>query len=59
MELYSFVGVGLGRELSVFEIFDLARFWPYDPSLGGYDPSIRGSLVQGLYMRPLVKGVDL
>ena len=31
MELYSFIGVGLGRELSVFEIFDLARFWPYDP----------------------------
>ena len=57
MELYSFIGVGLGRELSVFEIFDLARFWTYDPSLGGYDPFIRGSLVQGLYMRPLVKGV--
>ena len=47
-ELYSFLGVGLGRELSFFEIFDLARFWPYDPSLGGYDPFIRGSLVQGL-----------
>jgi hypothetical protein len=58
IELYSFIGVGLGRELSVFEIFDLARFWPYDPSLKGYDPFIRGSLVQGLYMRPLVKGVD-
>ena len=48
MELYSFIGVGLGRELSFFEIFDLARFWTYDPSLGGYDPFIRGSLVQGL-----------
>jgi hypothetical protein len=57
MELYGFVGVGLGRELSFFEIFDLARFWTYDPSFRGYDPLIRGSLVQGLYMRPLVKGV--
>ena len=42
---YSFVGVGLGRELSILEIFDLARFWPYDPSLRGYDPLIRGSLI--------------
>jgi hypothetical protein len=50
---YSFVGVGLGRELSFLEIFDLARFWTCNPSLGGYDPLIRGSLVQGLYMRPL------
>ena len=57
MELYSFIGVGLGRELSFFEIFDLARFWTYDPSLGGYDPLIRGSRVKGVYMRPLVKGV--
>ena len=57
MELYSFIRVGLGRELSFFEIFDLARFWPYDPSLRGCDPFIRGSLVQGLYMRPLVRGV--
>jgi len=48
MELYSFIGVGLGRELSIFEIFDLARFWTYDPSLRGYDPLIRGSLVKGL-----------
>ena len=51
MELYSFIGVGLGRELSILEIFDLARFWPCDPSLGGYDPFTRG------YLRPLVKGV--
>ena len=29
-DLYSFLGVGLGRELSVFEIFDLAS----NPSLG-------------------------
>jgi len=43
--------------LSVFEIFDLARFWPCDPLIRGYDPLIRGSLVKGLYMRPLVKGV--
>ena len=48
MELYSFVGVGLGRELSILKIFDLARFWTYDPSLRGYDPCIRGSLVKGL-----------
>ena len=57
MELYSFIEVGLGRELSFLDIFDLAIFWPYDPWLRGYDPSIRGSLVQGLYMQPLVKGV--
>jgi hypothetical protein len=56
-ELYSFIGVGLGRELSVFEIFDLARFWTCNPSLGGYDPLLRGSRLKGLYMRPLVKGV--
>ena len=56
MELYSFIGVGLGRKLSFFVIFDLARFWTYDPSLGSYDPLIRGLLVQGLYMRPLVEG---
>ena len=59
MQLYSFVGVGVGRELSILEIFDLARFWPYDPSLRGYDPLIRGSLVKGLYIRPLDKGVAL
>ena len=59
IELYSFIGVGMGRELSIFEIFDLARFWPYDPPLRGYDPFIRGSLVKGLWMRPLVKGVAL
>ena len=41
IELYSFIGVGLGRELSVFEIFDLARFWTCNPSLGGYDHCIR------------------
>ena len=35
MELYSFIGVGLGRELSVFEIFDLARF-PIVPSFPHY-----------------------
>ena len=46
MELYSFIGVGLGRELSILEIFDLARFWTYDPSLRGYDPFIRGSQVK-------------
>ena len=57
MELYSFVGVGLGRELSNFESLASARFWTYDPSLRGYDPFIRGSLVKGLYMRPLIKGV--
>ena len=57
VELYSFIGVGLGRELSIFEILGLARFWPCDPSLGGYDPFTRGSLVKGLYLRPLVKGV--
>ena len=57
MEFYSFVRVGLGRELSMFEILDLARFWTYDPSLRGCDPLIRGSRVKGLYMRPLVKGV--
>ena len=48
MEFYSLIGVGLGQELSILEIFDLARFWPYDPSLRGYDPFIRGSLVRGL-----------
>ena len=48
VEHYSFIGVGLGRKLSFFEIFDLARFWTYDPSLGGYDPFIRGSLVKRL-----------
>ena len=42
IELYSFIGVGLGRELSFLEIFDLARFWPYDPSLRGYDPVDKG-----------------
>ena len=48
MELDSFVGVGLGRELSIFEISDLARFWTYDPSLRGYDPCIRRSAVKRL-----------
>ena len=48
MELYSFIGVGLGRELSILEIFYLARFWTYDPSLRDFDPLIRGSLVKGL-----------
>ena len=38
------------------KMFDLARFWPYHPSLRGYDPFIRGSLVKGSHMRPLVKG---
>ena len=39
MEFYSFIGVGLGRELSFLEIFDLARFWapewlrPFDKGL--------------------------
>ena len=59
MELYSFVGVGLGRKLSILEIFVSARFWTYDPSLRGYDPFMRGSLVKGLYMRPLIKGVSV
>jgi len=50
--------------LSVFEIFDLARFWPcdplirgYDPLIRGYDPLIRGSLVKGSRIRPLFKRV--
>ena len=29
----------------------------YDPSLRGYDPFIRGSLLKGSQIRPLVKGV--
>ena len=58
MELYRFIGVGLGRELSFFEIFDLERFWPYDPSFKGYDPLIRGSLINRVIsMRHLGKGV--
>jgi len=38
-------------------ILDLARFWSCDPLLRGYDPLIRGSLVKGSNIRPLVKGV--
>ena len=56
MKLYSFIGVGLGRELSIFEILGLARFWSYDPSLGGYDPFIGGSLVRGCNCDPRLRG---
>ena len=48
MELFSFIGVGLGRELSIFEIFDLARFLTYDPSLRGYDPFVKGVTLKGV-----------
>ena len=57
IQLYRSKGVGLGRELSFLEIFDVARFWPCDPLIRGYDPLIRGSHVKGSHIRPLVKGV--
>ena len=47
----------MSRELSFLEIFDLARFWSCDPSLRGYGPFIRGSLVKGLRIRLLIKEV--
>jgi len=54
IELYSFIGVGLGRKLSFLEISDLARFWPYDPSLRDYDPLLRGSLINRvIYATPV------
>jgi len=34
----------------------VARFWPCDPLIRGYDPLIRGSHVKGSQIRPLVKG---
>ena len=37
IEFYSLVRVVLSEKPSCFEIFDLARFWPYDPSSRGHD----------------------
>ena len=33
----------------------MARFWPYDHLLRGYDPEIRGRLSRGSRIRPLVR----